>query len=254
VPEKYYFGILLYISFILCEPVAFSQQTDYKSIFGRDWDKAEAFIAENEAWMRQLSDKYDISFPVAAAMVFPELIRYSALQDKIEITLLKTLYINLGNDYADFSIGPFQMKPSFGETIYEKAGSLKDKIRLRFKSGSYAGKIREYRASIVKDLEEPASQFLYLICFIKICEKVYPIEKTDDSFRVKFLASAYNCGLGNSFEKIRDMADKKFFNTKLYKTENYCYSDISLYWYAQNKEPLKRMRIRTGSCLEPVSD
>jgi hypothetical protein len=240
VREKYYYGILLFLFFIIwSEPTAFSQETDYKSIFGWDWDKAEAFIAENETWMKQLSDKYNISYPVATAIVFPELIRYSALRDKIEITLLKTLYINLGNDYADFSIGPFQMKPSFAQIIHERASSLKDKIRNQFNSGSRTNNIREYRASIVKDLEESGSQFLYLICFLKICENTYNLEKADDNFRVKFLSSAYNCGLEKSFDQINEMSERKFFNTKLYKTENYSYSDISLYWYARFKEKQK---------------
>ena len=38
-------------------------------------------------------------------VIFPELVRYSAIRDKMEITLLKTLYRNLGEDYADFSVG-----------------------------------------------------------------------------------------------------------------------------------------------------
>ena len=29
------------------------------------------------------------------------------------------------------------------------------------------------------------------------------------------------------------MIDKKFFNTKLFKTENYSYADVSLFWYKQ---------------------
>lgn len=231
--EKYYYGLLLNLVVIIgSEPITFSQNTDYPSIFGRDWNKAEAFIVENENWMKHLSDKYDVSFPVATAVVFPELVRYSALLDKVEITLLKTLYINLGDDYADFSIGPFQMKPSFAETIHQKAGSLKDKISNQFRLGSRTENLREYRASIVKDLEDPISQFLYLICFIKICENTFNLEKADDNFRVKFFSSAYNCGLDKSFEKVIEMSDRKFFNTKLYKTDNYSYSGISLYWYA----------------------
>jgi hypothetical protein len=131
------------------------------------------------------------------------------------------------------------MKPSFAETIHEKAGSLKDKIRNQFKSRSRAKNIREYRASIVKDLENPGSQFLYLICFLKICDITYKLEKADDNFRVKFLSTAYNCGLDKSFEQINEMSERKFFNTKLYKTENYSYSDISIYWYASYKKNQK---------------
>ena len=66
---------------------------------------------------------------MAIAVVFPELIRYSALRDKIEITLLKSLYIYKGDDYADFSIGQFQMKPSFAELIHKNVQLLKGQAK-----------------------------------------------------------------------------------------------------------------------------
>ena len=88
-------------------------QINYRETFGRDWDKALSFVAENRNWIAPELEQYNVSYPVAIAVIFPELVRYSALRDKIEITLLKALYINLGEEYANFSIGPFQMKPSF---------------------------------------------------------------------------------------------------------------------------------------------
>jgi hypothetical protein len=205
-------------------------QADYKSIFGNDWDKAEAFISDNEVWMKSLAEKYRISYPVAAAVIFPELVRYSALRDKIEITLLKALYINLGDDYADFSIGPFQMKPSFAEKVNEKALNLQDSLRHRFAANMRKDK-RVYRSLIVEQLESPESEFLYLICFLKICEESYKLIDRDESFRVKFLSSAYNCGFDKSFDYIKVMSERSFFNTRIYSTKNYPYSDISLYWF-----------------------
>jgi len=217
---------------IVClELNSFSQQTDYKRIFGSDWEKAETFVTENEAWMKQLSEKYGVSFPVAVAVVFPELIRYSALQDKMEITLLKALYINLGEDYANFSIGQFQMKPSFAESIHQKVSLLKGRFRNQFKEKTGITDIRTYRGSIVKDLEEPESEFLYLIAFLKICETIYNLEKMDEEGRLKFLATAYNYSFQKSFEDVNKMMDKKFFYTKLVKAESYSYADISAYWY-----------------------
>ena len=32
------------------------------------------------------------------------------------------------------------------------------------------------------------------------------------------------------------MIDKKFFNTKLFKTENYSYAEVALFWYNQYQE------------------
>ena len=51
------------------------------------------------------------------AIAFPEIIRYNAFSDLIEITSNRILYINGGKTASDFSIGLFQMKPSFVEDL-----------------------------------------------------------------------------------------------------------------------------------------
>jgi hypothetical protein len=232
VQGKFFYRLLLVSSFIFwSEELSYSQEADYKSIFGRDWEKAEAFVCENESWMKQISETYNFSYPEAVAIVFPELIRYSSLRDKMEITLLKTLYINLGEDYANFSIGQFQMKPSFAESVHKKIPLLKGKLKNLFRGKIRESDIRKYRASVVKDLEQPESQFLYLTAFLKICEAVYDLEDMDEDQRIKFLATAYNCSFQKSFEEVNETIGKKFFYTKLVKSETYSYSDISLYWY-----------------------
>jgi hypothetical protein len=229
----------VFITILCLELISFSQQEDYKKIFGSDWEKAEAFVSENETWMKQLSEKYSVSYPVAIAVVFPELVRYSALRDKMEITLLKALYINLGEDYANFSIGQFQMKPSFAESIHQKVPLLKGRLRNQFREKTRNNDIRKYRASIVKDLEQPESQFLYLIAFLKICGTIYNLEEMDEDYRLKFLATAYNFSFQKSFDEVEKMTDKKFFYTKLVKAESYSYSDISAFWFNNYQKNMK---------------
>lgn len=233
----------LLIAFFCFGSISFSQQTDYKKIFGSDWVKAEAFVSENETWMKQLSGKYGIEYSVAVAVVFPELVRYSALRDKMEITLLKALYINLGEDYANFSIGKFQMKPSFAESLHKKAPLIKGRLRNRMLEKTAKKDLREYRSAIVRDLEDPESQYLYLTAFLKICEAVYDIKGMDESRKIKFLATAYNYSFLKSFDEVEKMSDKCYFNTKLIKSESYSYADISAYWfrnYQNNKQRLPK--------------
>lgn len=223
--------ILIVPLFVCFGIISYSQRTDYKKIFGTDWEKAESFISENEPWMKQLSEKYDVSYPLAVAVVFPELIRYSALRDKLEITLLKALYINLGEDYADFSIGQFQMKPSFAESIHMRVPLLKGRLRNQFSEKTGNDDIRKYRASIVEDLEQPESQFLYLIAFLKICGITYGLREMDEEERLKFLATAYNFSFQKSYEEVHKMTDKKFFYANIIKGESYSYADISAFWF-----------------------
>ena len=225
--------LLAFLIIIWFTKIVVSQSTDYEIVFGKDWQKAEAFVTENESWMKQLSDKYNITYPLAIAVVFPELVRYSALRDKIEITLLKALYTNLGEEYADFSIGPFQMKPSFAELINEKAIFLKDrKIRYFFIGKTRNKDKKQFRSMIVADLENLKTQFIYLAAFIQICESSYPECQKNEIKKLKFLSTVYNAGLNKSSEAIEAMMDQKYFNTRLIKTgDNYSYAEISLYWY-----------------------
>lgn len=205
-------------------------QLNYCEVFGEDWVKAEKYEKENRVWMEPLFKKNQIPYPIGISVIFPELIRYSSLRDKMEISLLKTLYVNLGEDYANFSIGEFQMKPSFAEIIRsELTGNYRGKIMFR-KIGEYDN-IKDFRKSIVKDLENPEIQAVYLIAFIKICERKFKISRMEDSYKIRFLATAYNFGFDKARKDVDAMIIRKFFSTKLIKGETYSYADISLYWY-----------------------
>jgi hypothetical protein len=209
---------------------------NYPEIFGPDWKKAEEFLKDNHSWFAPLMKKYDVSYNEAAAVVFPELVRYSALRDKMEITLLKTLYINLGKDYANFSIGQFQMKPYFAEKIRERASELPfRKLRRQVLDSAGYSDIKDYRESIVNDLEDIKKQAIYLVLFMRICSEKFNTVRMDETERIKFLATAYNAGFYKTEEEIRMMTDRKYYSTKLIAKERYSYSDISVYWYTENR-------------------
>jgi hypothetical protein len=225
--------ILLFILFLVWVQPFWSQPLDYQVIFGEDWKKAAAFEKENRSWIEAILHENHISYPVAMSVIFPELIRYSALRDKMEISLLKTLYINLGDDYADFSIGVFQMKPSFAELIREHAPRIAGNGKGLPDNRNRYNDIKEFRRSIVSDLEDPKTQIYYLVAFVKICKERFKTDRKDEVSQVKFLSTAYNYGIDKTASQIDSMSTRKFFNTKLFKTVNYSYSDVSLYWFNQ---------------------
>lgn len=231
--RKCLFSLLLIFA-IFCTR-SFSQSLNYEELFGDDWEKALQFADMNEKWMRPLLERHQIPWEVAIAVVFPELVRYSAIRDKMETSMLKTLYRNLGNDYADFSVGVFQVKPSFAEKIREEVSLLEGwRMKSLFRKKNSYKNVREYRGAIISDLEDPRSEFKYIIAFITICEKVFPRVAENDTSRIRFLATAYNTGFWKNEEEIEKMSNSKFYNTKLFRTENYSYADVSLFWYKQN--------------------
>ena len=235
------FGINLICFLITGSPVSLnSQSLNYSEIFGDDWKKALLFEKENRSWMEPVLAKNNISYSLAIAVIFPELVRYSALRDKMEVTLLKALYINMGDNYANFSVGQFQMKPSFAMMVREQSRSvLTRRSGIIFKREAEYSDDRDYRKSIVEDLEDTKTQFNYLVTFIKICDKNFRTNRMDEISRLKFIATAYNFGINKSSAEIESMISRKFFNTKLFKTENYCYADVSLFWYKQYNQASK---------------
>lgn len=230
------FGKLFLIILLLTglEKPSCAQPLNYQKLFGNDWITAQNYVIENRVWMEPVLEKNHISYPLAIAVIFPELVRYSALRDKMEISVLKALYINLGANYANFSIGQFQMKPSFAEIIrVESSSVLKQRSGIKFKKITDFEDIREYRKSIVMDLEDPEIQFNYLVAFIKICEKKFDTNRKNETDKLKFLATTYNYGIDKSILQINNVIDKKFFHTKLLKSEKYSYAEVSLFWYNQ---------------------
>lgn len=219
----------------------YSQSTDYAKVFGSDWEQALKYEKENRLWMEKVLKDNKIPYDYALAVVFPELVRYSALRDKMEITLLKALYINLGEQYANFSIGRFQIKPSFAE--YIRAGSTilpKRKLQFRFAQPDDFSNITEYRKSIVTDLESDQKEINYIIAFYKICERKFDLAAMDENTKIKFLATAYNYGPDKSQAEIEKMIDKKFFNTKIIKTENYSYAEVALFWFSNYRTGINK--------------
>ncbi len=210
---------------------------DYLSAFGDHWVNAEQFVKENEGFFKARADHFGISYGEVISIVFPELVRYSAIRNKIEVTLLKTLYVYKGPAYADFSIGVFQMKPSFAERIRNEANASGDtSILALFGGGEFIPGERDHRRRIVLEMETPAGQFNYLLAFYLLCEKKFNLAETVEiPEKIRFYATAYNCGFFNSEEYIRAKLDKKFFSVTTLKTGPfYSYSDIAAFYYKSN--------------------
>jgi hypothetical protein len=228
------FKVYLFLLLAILNHSISAQNLNYPEIFRTDWQKAESFVSENKKWMEPAADKLGISYELAESVIFPELVRYSALRDKIEITLLKALYINLGEDYANFSIGQFQIKPTFAEKVREYAEEIPGKrVRSLFSQKYKKGDVRSFRALLVSDLENPVSEWNYILAFFVICEKNFDLKSMDDGTKLSFLSTAYNYGFYRSAQDIEKMRDKKFYNTKLLSSESYSYSDVALFRYNQ---------------------
>ena len=140
--------------------------TNYQKTFGDDWDDAVRFVkVHHEEWQQEF-DLFDVDSRVAEAIVFPELIRYSMWQDEIETAAVNGLYVLQGTSGANFSIGRFQMKPSFAEEVETawNQSALAQEYGFVFNLQDGA----EARRSRIRRLGTMEGQCRYLAIFIRL--------------------------------------------------------------------------------------
>jgi hypothetical protein len=198
---------------------------------GKNYKEAVNFLRHNHPQLNKFFPK-PRDLQMASAIVFPELIRYNYLSDLIEITALKALYIQYGSGYADFSIGPFQIKPTFAEKIEKEwinCGTNEIKICTYDTIQNPLNRAR--RVSVLATLP---GQMLYLQMFYLLMEerfKNYEFSSIDEKLRI--YATAYNFGFDHCMGVLKQQALIRQFHISLFKrpgTQLYRYADIAVYY------------------------
>ncbi|MBK6836660.1 MAG: hypothetical protein IPG89_21350 [Bacteroidetes bacterium] len=205
----------------------------YEKIFSTDFTNALSYLNTHSKQFKQSAKAYGNQPQLLSTIVFPELMRYSNVKDILETSALELVYIESGSSVADFSIGRFQMKPSFAESIEEEVKS--DAIlNTNYKKLNFAEKNskEQNRKERIARLQNLDWQLLYLNAFVSVCKIKFKNEKfesTEDS--LSFYSSAYNTGFTKSSEEIRSNCLKCYFpyGTK-YKGKQYSYADVACYF------------------------
>ncbi|GHN00144.1 hypothetical protein WSM22_16330 [Cytophagales bacterium WSM2-2] len=207
------------------------QKEDFSKIFSKDYEKAARFL-EGQKWMDELILSYGLKPKEVKAIIFPELIRYNAIQDKIETFALESLYIQYGKSYADFSVSEFQIKPSFAERVEIDFIKLfpDSKIVGWHSSSNDTIQTQASRSNRLTRIKDPKMMTRYICLFLKVITAKYPLEQDEE--RIKLYSSAYNCGYWKSREEIRAFQSKKFFHTGLsIASKKYCYAEVAWYFF-----------------------
>lgn len=222
---------ILWLLLVMSSATVFS--ANYPKVFGNDWTSAINYVKEHhDEWSREL-EQFDVDPRLAVAIVFPELIRYSMWQDEIERAAVNGLYVSKGTDGANFSIGRFQMKPSFAEEIEQEwnRSSLSKEYGFVFNLQQN----NEARRSRIRRLSNMQGQCRYLAIFIRLLQQRHPqLEQLSEKEQVCFLATAYNRSFTASFQQIKKIQHERHFHTDVIKTHStclYCYADIAFVAY-----------------------
>lgn len=205
--------------------------TSFVASHSSECDKVRDFFDSHNFIETTLNDKIGRrGCHNAIAIVAPEVCWYSFISDKAETYTLKVLYAQTGN--GDFSIGYFQMKPSFAEqieNIIKSNNELKQKYSELFIIEDTQQAIRAERVNRLSSLKY---QTLYLAAFYEIAESKISKWSSNKEGHPQFLknmATIYNGGLNISESKALLLQAKKQFPSMA--TDKYNYSDLVIEFY-----------------------
>ena len=225
---KLFFFYTLIFNFIF----SFSMEEKDKFInsFNDDIDRAIEFIDSHRDKIIEISKDYGIDANIALSIMFPELVRYNHFKDQIEVSANKLFYIKWGPEYADFSIGILQMKPTFIERLSKTR--KRDKYNDLFLYPENSSK-EDVRGIIIDRLQDVEYQLKYLAYFINIIDTSNEVKFKNDYDKITYYATAYNAGSWYNEDNNQKLSKKKTYPYGANNDEikQYSYSDISLYYY-----------------------
>jgi hypothetical protein len=231
---NYIFSIL----FLVCFSGSILAKDSYEVYFRDEREEVAKFLQANQKKMAQKAIKFHHENDFVTAIVYPELLRYNYIQDFIETSGLELIYIRYGAKTADFSIGHFQMKPSFAEHI-EKYIEKNTADFQQYKKLIIAPKAtpilqRKLRLTRLKQMDW---QLTYLHVFIAICDhKFHFLKFTTTKDKLRFYAACYNIGFHKKYQNILQNENSNTFpNGPKYLGTQFCYASIASAYYQKTK-------------------
>lgn len=170
------------------------------------------------------------------SIVFPEVMRFNQLKDDIETESLRTLYVQFGEEYANFSIGLFQMKPSFAAEVEEKVKQLLPDSTYKELQLAYTNKYAEsIRAERIERLEDDNWQLVYLTAFVLTCKETYKDKKfTNNIERLQYYSTVYNAGFNKPDEYIsKKIKQENFYLHQQMPGKKFKYAAIATWFFTK---------------------
>ncbi len=205
--------------------------------FDRDITIAIQLLKKEQNTIELVAQRFPCEKAEVLSIVFPELIRYSRFKDFFETKVLEQLYVLKGNAWADFSIGYFQMKPSFVEDLEYHVEHMPGLVSSFQEILDYTVTSEESkRLERIKRLKSFQWQLKYAFCYYFIMQKCYDgLHFENEEAQLKFFATAYNFGFTKPIDEIEAwMYEKAFPYGKKFKTEQFAYCELSTAFYKQH--------------------
>ena len=226
------------ILFLVCFSGSILAKDSYEVYFRDEREEVAKFLQANQQKMEQKAIKFHHENDFVTAIVYPELLRYNYIQDFIETSGLELIYMRYGAKTADFSIGHFQMKPSFAEHIEKyiekNAADFQKYKKLIIAQKAKPVLQRKLRLTRLKQMDW---QLTYLHAFIAICDhKFHFIKFTTTKDKLRFYAACYNIGFHKKYQNILQNENSNTFpNGPKYLGTQFCYASIASAYYQKTK-------------------
>lgn len=204
----------------------------YFATFPKESEGALKFVEENITQFKSsLSDLSPEEQLISISIVAPEISQYSDITDFIELRTLFISYRNYGK--GDFSVGYFQMKPSFIEGL-EREIEQNRNLKIKYFDFLPEGDEKNKRATRLKRLSSLDWQLKYLSLFMDVVKlKTSQMKFSSQTERLRYLATLYNSGFNISAKKVAEMQNKKLFP---HARKNFNYADIAEEFYNEFKK------------------
>lgn len=202
--------------------------SSYKLESTLEYKAAKEYCKSIEYRVDDIASRFKLNSKLLLPIIFPECMRFSETKNLIETNTLELFYTNFGKEYSDFSIGRFQMKPSFVEAM--ELFVLQDKeLRKEFEFLLMQEDCKGVRALRLERLKDISWQVIYLCCFYKIVDKRFRNLNFDTmAKKVHFYATAYNVGFTMKTEEIQKWQTiYSFPSGKINGENNYPYGFVA---------------------------
>lgn len=246
-----FFPILAFLSpFTIA---AQESQANFAKTFGKHYEAALDILKRESRRIASAIGDAGGDPAILVPVVFPEIVRYSMVRDLFEQSAMLQLYVEQGPSAANFSVGPFQMKPRFAEQVEDAVRTMAARTRqntaarlpaplltlLAYETADPVGERRER----MRRLSSMDWQIRYLCAFQRIVEARFAAEIAAATagmdapsarfFRIRFYAECYNAGFDYPYDAIVQSGFKALYpdGPALSGRAAYRYTDVSL-WFA----------------------
>lgn len=215
------------IEFLLYTVLIGGYSTRYPSCVS---EAIDFFRTNKEEFIKNSPGLSEEERKMAAAIVAPEVSTYSKVLNFVELRSMFVTYVYQGG--GNFSVGVFQMKPSFAETIEKMARDnrmLGKEYSSWLKECEQGETLKDKRRARLNRLDDINWQIRYLTLFYRLADiKASKLNFKNKEEKLRYLATLYNSGINISYEKaVEKMSQKRFphFNPE------FNYADISVEFY-----------------------